>query len=143
MLQVLGKRLRLSGDFDFGEIARLTPGFVGADLAALTQEAAALAVRRVFAALEGPAGEADVVSTAYESSSRPLDGLEPQVEQTQDHIQSLAAGHDLAALTQEAAALAARRVFAALESNTGKADVVRTSCNSADDRLNRPWDRRV
>ena len=65
LLQVLGKRLRLSGGFDFGEIARLTPGFVGADLAALTQEAAALAVRRVFAALEGPelpADDADVVS---------------------------------------------------------------------------------
>ena len=65
LTQVLGKRLRLSGDFDFGEIARLTPGFVGADLAALTQEAAALAVRRVFAALESPeapAADADLVS---------------------------------------------------------------------------------
>ena len=70
--QVLGKRLRLSGDFDFGEIARLTPGFVGADLAALTQEAAALAVRRVFAALESPeapAADADVVSHQFHNET--------------------------------------------------------------------------
>ena len=79
LLQVLGKRLRLSGDFDFGEIARLTPGFVGADLAALTQEAAALAVRRVFAALEGP-GElpgdgADVVSAQCRAAESWFNGM--------------------------------------------------------------------
>ena len=68
-LQVLSKRLRLDGGFDFREIARLTPGFVGADLGALTQEAAALAVRRAFAAFKRPAeqlapADTDEVSNA-------------------------------------------------------------------------------
>ena len=48
ILQVLARPLRLSGDFDFGAVAKRTPGFVGADLAALVKEAAALAVKRIF-----------------------------------------------------------------------------------------------
>lgn len=66
-VQVQAKRLRLAGGFDFGEIARLTPGFVGADLGALMQEAAALAVRRVFAAIEQPAAASgpDEARTTY------------------------------------------------------------------------------
>ena len=46
--QVLSRHLRLTGDFDFRSIAKLTPGFVGADLAALLKEAAAIAVTRIF-----------------------------------------------------------------------------------------------
>ena len=38
--------LRLSADFDFDYVASLTPGFVGADLTALTREAAMCAVNR-------------------------------------------------------------------------------------------------
>jgi ribosome biogenesis ATPase len=52
ILQVLSRKLRLSGDFDFKKIARDTPGFVGADLQALTAEAAAIAVNRIFSQLE-------------------------------------------------------------------------------------------
>ena len=37
ILKVLSKRLRLSGDVDFAAIAKRTPGYVGADLAALAQ----------------------------------------------------------------------------------------------------------
>ncbi|CAI5480534.1 unnamed protein product [Closterium sp. Yama58-4] len=48
ILEVLSRKLRLEGSFDFGFIARRTPGFVGADLAALAKEAAAIAVRRIF-----------------------------------------------------------------------------------------------
>lgn len=51
--QVLSRRLRLSGDFNFHSIAKATPGFVGADLAALTKEAAAIAVTRIFQQLNG------------------------------------------------------------------------------------------
>ena len=55
MLQVIVQKLRLSGDFDFAAVAAQTPGFVGADLQALTKEAAAVAVSRIFASLEpGP-----------------------------------------------------------------------------------------
>ncbi|KAJ7535016.1 hypothetical protein O6H91_12G014800 [Diphasiastrum complanatum] len=49
ILTVLAKNLRLEGSFDFGEIAKCTPGFVGADLAALTKEAASVAIKRILA----------------------------------------------------------------------------------------------
>lgn len=57
--QVLARRLRLEGDFDFKLVAQRTPGFVGADLEALTKEAAAIAVTRIFRELReaGAAGE--------------------------------------------------------------------------------------
>ena len=48
----MARRLRLAGAFDFKAVAKRTPGFVGADLQALMKEAAALAVKRVFAQLE-------------------------------------------------------------------------------------------
>lgn len=52
----MARRLRLEGDFDFKVVAQRTPGFVGADLEALTKEAAAIAVTRIFRELrEGDA----------------------------------------------------------------------------------------
>ena len=51
---MLARRLRLAGDFDFKLIAQRTPGFVGADLQALTKEAAAIAIKRIFAQLGAP-----------------------------------------------------------------------------------------
>ena len=50
ILGTQARRVRLAGDFDFQRIARLTPGYVGADLLALTKEAAAIAVARIFEA---------------------------------------------------------------------------------------------
>lgn len=52
ILSVLSRKLRLEGSFDFKRIARRTPGFVGADLAALSKEAAALAVKRILSGKE-------------------------------------------------------------------------------------------
>ncbi|ETW02361.1 hypothetical protein, variant [Aphanomyces invadans] len=51
ILRVLASKMRLSGDMDFKDLARRTPGFVGADLVSLTKEAAVLAVNRVFSTL--------------------------------------------------------------------------------------------
>lgn len=48
ILRVLCTKLRLSGDFDFKALARRTPGYVGADLAALTGAAGIIAVKRIF-----------------------------------------------------------------------------------------------
>jgi ribosome biogenesis ATPase len=48
ILQVLTAKIRLSGSINLNSIARNTPGFVGADLKALTQEAANVAIRRIF-----------------------------------------------------------------------------------------------
>ena len=45
ILKVHAARIRLDSDVDLGHLARLTPGFVGADLANLVNEAALLAAR--------------------------------------------------------------------------------------------------
>lgn len=50
MLEVLARGLRLGAELDMEWLARNTPGYVGADLRSLCQEAAASAVRRVFSA---------------------------------------------------------------------------------------------
>jgi ribosome biogenesis ATPase len=48
ILRVLAQKLRLDGDFEFVRIAKKTSGYVGADLNALTQEAASIAVSRIL-----------------------------------------------------------------------------------------------
>ncbi|TKA57154.1 hypothetical protein B0A53_01110 [Rhodotorula sp. CCFEE 5036] len=48
ILRVLMAKLRLSGDFDYARLAKETPGYVGADLSALTGAAGVLAVKRIF-----------------------------------------------------------------------------------------------
>lgn len=45
---MLCSKLRLDGDFDFHTLARATPGYVGADLNALTAAAGVIAVKRIF-----------------------------------------------------------------------------------------------
>lgn len=51
--QAVSKRMRLDADVNFEEIATMTPGFVGADLQAVTREAATCAITRIFAANPG------------------------------------------------------------------------------------------
>ncbi|EIM90706.1 AAA-domain-containing protein [Stereum hirsutum FP-91666 SS1] len=48
ILKVLCSKLRLEGDFDFTALAKATPGYVGADLTALTGAAGIIAVKRIF-----------------------------------------------------------------------------------------------
>ena len=49
ILRALSRRMKLEGEFDFAEVARRTPGFVGADLSAVCKEAAVIAVNRILA----------------------------------------------------------------------------------------------
>uniref|UniRef100_A0A4W6BR59 Nuclear VCP like n=1 Tax=Lates calcarifer TaxID=8187 RepID=A0A4W6BR59_LATCA len=51
ILKTLCRKLKLPENFDYQQLARLTPGYVGADLMALCREAAMTAVNRVL--LEG------------------------------------------------------------------------------------------
>lgn len=67
MPQVITRKLRLDGTFDFKFVAKRTPGFVGADLMALTKEAAAIAVTRIFREL----APADNAANAGGSSAAP------------------------------------------------------------------------
>ncbi|KAJ7219986.1 P-loop containing nucleoside triphosphate hydrolase protein [Mycena pura] len=48
ILRVLSSKLKLDGDLDFAILAKATPGYVGADLAALTSAAGIVAVKRIF-----------------------------------------------------------------------------------------------
>lgn len=48
ILQTLCRKLKLPESFDFLHLARLTPGYVGADLMALCREAAICTVNRVL-----------------------------------------------------------------------------------------------
>jgi ribosome biogenesis ATPase len=48
ILRVISSKLKLSGDFDYKALAKLTPGYVGADLNALTTAAGVIAVKRIF-----------------------------------------------------------------------------------------------
>ncbi|KAL7148302.1 hypothetical protein ABFS83_06G169100 [Erythranthe nasuta] len=48
ILSVLTHNLKVEGAFDLGKIARATPGFVGADLAALANKAGNLAMKRII-----------------------------------------------------------------------------------------------
>ena len=47
-MKVLCAKLRLEGDFNFNALAKATPGYVGADLAALAGAAGIIAVKRIF-----------------------------------------------------------------------------------------------
>ncbi|KAF9430886.1 hypothetical protein BGZ94_002727 [Podila epigama] len=48
ILRVMSSKLKLAGDLDFKELAKLTPGYVGADLNALTSAAGVVALKRIF-----------------------------------------------------------------------------------------------
>ncbi|CAJ1957134.1 unnamed protein product [Cylindrotheca closterium] len=48
ILQTMTKDMKLGGDFNFKDLARRTPGYVGADIRSLTKEAAVIAINRIF-----------------------------------------------------------------------------------------------
>ena len=48
ILKVMTAQMRVSGDFNLRQIAKRTPGYVGADLRSLTKEAAVIAINRIF-----------------------------------------------------------------------------------------------
>ncbi|KAM7476230.1 hypothetical protein LguiB_023473 [Lonicera macranthoides] len=62
ILKVLTRNLKLEGAFDLAKIARSTPGFVGADLAALANKAGNLAMKRI------------IDQRKFEFSKEPMDG---------------------------------------------------------------------
>jgi SpoVK/Ycf46/Vps4 family AAA+-type ATPase len=94
MLRVLTRPLRLSGGFDLAAVARRTPGFVGADLAALAKEAAASAVTRIFRRLDGAAaaaagagGDAGVAAAAQQPQQQQQQQQQQEQEQEQQQQQ--------------------------------------------------------
>ncbi|XP_077585106.1 nuclear valosin-containing protein-like isoform X2 [Stigmatopora nigra] len=54
ILKTLCRKLKMPEDFDYRKLARLTPGYVGADLMALCREAAMNAVNRILLVVNQP-----------------------------------------------------------------------------------------
>ncbi|KAL7841807.1 hypothetical protein SRHO_G00254980 [Serrasalmus rhombeus] len=72
ILKTLCRKIRLPADFDFRQLARLTPGYVGADLMALCREAAMSAVNRVLLLqLDTKTPDADVVDNSPPTQKPP------------------------------------------------------------------------
>ena len=89
------KRLRLSGAFDFNDLAKQTPGFVGADLQALTAAAGIIAVKRMISQLQQrsllPAQPQEMVvdeptRPPHEEKSRPISMLHAFIKEDQGHL---------------------------------------------------------
>ncbi|KAF8589893.1 AAA-domain-containing protein [Ramaria rubella] len=87
ILRVLCAKLRLSGDFDFKAMAKATPGYVGADLAALTGAAGVIAVKRIFQQLSDG-------SLVLPEDPQPVSGAEGDTAMQVDNLATLDALDD-------------------------------------------------
>jgi ribosome biogenesis ATPase len=92
IIRVMCSKLRLQGDFDFLALAKVTPGYVGADLAALTGAAGIIAVKRIFERLSSasPVPEVAEETTSMvvdaDSAAPMADGTEVAAPITQDFV---------------------------------------------------------
>ncbi|XP_070696810.1 nuclear valosin-containing protein-like isoform X3 [Pempheris klunzingeri] len=83
ILKTLCRKLKLPEDFDYQQLARLTPGYVGADLMALCREAAMTAVNRVLLDIRGhPQSSAEelLTSRAQPETAQP-EAAQPEAAQ--------------------------------------------------------------
>ena len=60
IMKALTRQMSLSGDFDFLHLAKLTPGFVGADLNDLVSTAGSIAIKRFLDTLKTEANDMDL-----------------------------------------------------------------------------------
>lgn len=93
ILRVHGQKVRMSDDVDLQRVAKLTPGFVGADLANLVNEAALLSARR---------GDKHVTMQSFEDGiERVIAGLEKTsriiIEEVKRRVACHECGHALVA----------------------------------------------
>ncbi|OQA46844.1 MAG: ATP-dependent zinc metalloprotease FtsH 4 [Chloroflexi bacterium ADurb.Bin325] len=86
ILRIHSKNIKLAADFDLERAARMTPGFSGADLANIMNEAALLAARR----------RADAVTIAdFEHAiERVVAGLEQRTRMLNDEVKTAVAYHE-------------------------------------------------
>lgn len=71
ILRTISKKLKLEGDFDFKRLAKMTPGYVGADLHSLVAAAGVCAIKRIFKDLDkfDANGSATTEAQAIEASA--------------------------------------------------------------------------
>ncbi|KAF9270726.1 AAA-domain-containing protein [Marasmius fiardii PR-910] len=83
ILRVLSSKLRLEGNFNFAALAKATPGYVGADLSALTAAAGINAVKRIFKQLSESTPEVpppsvdDAIDSIMQVDDPPVQPLSP------------------------------------------------------------------
>ncbi|XP_023118596.1 nuclear valosin-containing protein-like isoform X1 [Amphiprion ocellaris] len=100
ILKTLCRKLNLPEDFDYQKLARLTPGYVGADLMALCREAAMSAVNRILLEARGlpqrqnQSSAKDSLPSAVQTEAALTDrevgeqsDINPQEESGQNHLQ--------------------------------------------------------
>ncbi|KAL7382883.1 hypothetical protein ABVT39_000834 [Epinephelus coioides] len=100
ILKTLCRKLKLPEDFDYQQLARLTPGYVGADLMALCREAAMSAVNRVLLELRGQSqsSSTELLTNSVQTETVMMEGEvreqqptdinpEPQEESGQNHVE--------------------------------------------------------
>ncbi|KAM6922678.1 nuclear valosin-containing protein-like isoform 2-T4 [Lycodopsis pacificus] len=101
ILKTLCRKLKLREDFDYQQLARLTPGYVGADLMALCREAAMSAVSRVLLEMRGQSqslsSTKELLTSRVQTEAAVTDGEVreqqtdinpvPQEESGQSHLQ--------------------------------------------------------
>ncbi|XP_070805489.1 nuclear valosin-containing protein-like isoform X1 [Pituophis catenifer annectens] len=96
ILKTLCRKLRLQEPFDFGHLAHMTPGYVGADLLALCREAAMCTVNRVLVKLNGKKWEVtknEEVTLGQDMQKRTKENVKKDAEEpdlpTKDELQKL------------------------------------------------------
>ncbi|WP_262267469.1 ATP-dependent zinc metalloprotease FtsH [Microvirga yunnanensis] len=87
ILRVHAKRVKLAGDVSLENVAALTPGFTGADLANLVNEAALLATRR--------SAEAVTLDDFTQAIERIVAGLEKRNKLLNPHERMVVAHHEM------------------------------------------------
>uniref|UniRef100_A0A673C2X7 AAA+ ATPase domain-containing protein n=1 Tax=Sphaeramia orbicularis TaxID=375764 RepID=A0A673C2X7_9TELE len=78
ILKTLCRKLKLPEDFDYQQVARLTPGYVGADLMALCREAAMNAVNRVLLEVKQNCTEHLTLNVKAQNESLGMQGISEQ-----------------------------------------------------------------
>ena len=73
ILRALTRQMTLSADFNYRKLAKLTPGFVGADLSDLVSSAGSAAIKRFLNTLKSKAMDMDVDDETATISSRVLE----------------------------------------------------------------------
>ncbi|XP_026164495.1 nuclear valosin-containing protein-like isoform X2 [Mastacembelus armatus] len=96
ILRTLCRKLKLPEDFDYHQLARLTPGYVGADLMALCREAAMSAVNRVLLEIRGQPQSQNLSSTKDLLSS----GILPEADVADREVR-LQQATDITPVSQE------------------------------------------
>lgn len=90
ILKTMTKEMKLSGDFDYKVLARMTPGYVGADVRSLTKEAAVIAINRIFKdVLKDQKLPSEIISDSGESSTNSNDDIPSVTPLTSEQMEPL------------------------------------------------------